>query len=171
MAPQLVSIARAETTSRDHGKGTRRVATLLAVLGISHFRLLLPEVPSMGRPHCCSLGPSKITFRMERRHNPSHCTAPQYTIQPQCEGCQAPLDAHDRRRAGWPRSGRLKKRATSIERVLARVYREAEGRVTVNAFLLDVNVGVSVSDGRRIEVISHASRGSSWQSTSNCGSP
>ena len=42
--------------------------------------------------------------------------------------------------------------------------------MTVNAFLLDImNVGVSASDGRRIEVISHVSRGSSWQSTSHCG--
>ena len=100
-------------------------------------------------------------------------TAPEYTIQPHlfrvlllerlqlpltitevaCEGCQAPLDAHGRRRAACPRSGRLKKRATPIERVLARICREAGARVTFNAFLRDMNVGVPARDGRRIEVL------------------
>ena len=69
-----------------------------------------------------------------------------------CEGCQAPLDAHGRHSAACPRSGRSKKRATPIERVLAHVCREAGARVTFNAFLRDMNVGVPASDGRRIEV-------------------
>ena len=45
------------------------------------------------------------------------------------------------RPAGCARSGRLMKRAAPMERVLPRVCREAEARVTLNPFLLDVNVG------------------------------
>ena len=100
-------------------------------------------------------------------------TAPEYTIQPHlfrvlllerlqlpltltegvCEGCQAPLDAYGRHRAGCSRSGRLKKRATPTERALARVCREAGARVMFNVLLWDMNVDVPASGGRRIEVL------------------
>ena len=43
--------------------------------------------------------------------------------------------------------------STPIERVLARVCREAGARVRFNAFLRDMNIGVGANDGRRIEVL------------------
>ena len=64
-----------------------------------------------------------------------------------CEGCHSVLDARGRHRAACTLSGRVKKRATPIERVLARVCREAD------AYLRDMNVDVAASDGRRTEVL------------------
>ena len=67
-------------------------------------------------------------------------------------GCCAPLDNRGLHRAACMRSGRLKKRATPVERMLARVFRESGARVRFNAFLKEMNVGVSATDDRRIEV-------------------
>ena len=50
-------------------------------------------------------------------------------------------------------SGRLKKRATRVERVLARICRGAGAHVKCNARLRDMNVGVSATDDRNIEVL------------------
>ena len=69
-----------------------------------------------------------------------------------CEGCHSVLDARGRHRAACTLSGRVKKRATPMERVLARVCREASARVRFDAYLRDMNVDVAASDGRRIEV-------------------
>ena len=60
-----------------------------------------------------------------------------------CSGCHGPLDALGRHKAACPSTGRLKKRASPMERVLARVCREAGARVKFNAF----------TDTRRIEVL------------------
>ena len=70
-----------------------------------------------------------------------------------CSGCREPLDTLGRHRAACPRTGRLRKRATPIERMLARVCREAGARVRFNAFLRDMNVNVAATDERRIEVL------------------
>ena len=67
-------------------------------------------------------------------------------------GCQSPLDPLGRHRAACLRTGRLRKRATPIERVLARVCL-AGARVRFNAFLRDMNIGVGANDGRCIEVL------------------
>ena len=53
----------------------------------------------------------------------------------------------------WDHTGRLKKRATAVERTLARICREAEPRVKFNALLRDMNVGVRATDDRKIEVL------------------
>ena len=70
-----------------------------------------------------------------------------------CNGCHEPLDAHGRHRAACTRSGRVRKRATPTERMLARICREAGARVKYNAFLRDMNLGVRADDVRRIEVL------------------
>ena len=70
-----------------------------------------------------------------------------------CEGCHSALDVRGRHRAACTLSGRVKKRATPTEHVLARVCREAGARVRFDAYLRDMNVGVLASDGRRIEVL------------------
>ena len=70
-----------------------------------------------------------------------------------CSGCRAPLDPLGRHRAACPRTGRLRKRASPTERMLARVCREASARVRFNAFLRNMNVNVAATDERRIEVL------------------
>ena len=70
-----------------------------------------------------------------------------------CNGCGDPLDTHGHHIAACARMGRVKKRATPTERVLARIFREAGARVSFNAFLRDRNVGVPADDPRRIEVL------------------
>ena len=42
-----------------------------------------------------------------------------------------------------------------MERVLARVCREAGARVATNVFLRDLNLDVPTEDGRRIEVVAN----------------
>ena len=70
-----------------------------------------------------------------------------------CNGCHEPLDPLGRHRAACTRTGRIKKRSSPTERVLARVCREAGARVKFNAFLRDMNLGVHGDDERRIEVL------------------
>ena len=53
------------------------------------------------------------------------------------------------------RSGRIRKRALPTERATARICREAGAVVKTNVLLRDLNVGVSVSDERRLEVLAH----------------
>ncbi|CAK0891747.1 unnamed protein product [Prorocentrum cordatum] len=75
-----------------------------------------------------------------------------------CNGrsCQAHLDERGDHRAACPRSGRLLKRGAPIERMWARVCREAGGRVRTNVFLRDMNLpGIAANDGRRIEVVAN----------------
>ena len=104
----------------------------------------------------------------------AHCpTAPEFTIPPhlfrtlllerlqlplqiteaECEGCQAPLDPLGRHRASCTRSGRVKRRATAIERMTTRVFREAGACVRQNVFLRDMNINVPAQDSRHIEVL------------------
>ena len=74
-------------------------------------------------------------------------------VEVTCEGCGDPVDSLGRHRAARPRTGRLRKRATPIERMVARIFREAGAQVRYNAYLRDMNVGVSSVDERRVEVL------------------
>ena len=51
------------------------------------------------------------------------------------------------------RSGRIKKRSSHTDRVLARVCRETRARLKFNAFPRDMNLGVRGNDERRMEVL------------------
>ena len=66
--------------------------------------------------------------------------------------CGASLDVQGRHGAACPRSGRLWSRAVGPERTLARVCREAGATVRCNVRLRDMNVVVSATDMRSIEV-------------------
>ena len=126
-----------------------------------------------GRPASC-----QAHLRSHSSHNAgmalSHApTAPEFTIPPHlfqvlvlerlrlplllteatCEACHEPLDALGRHRAACPNTGRLKKRAMPVERMMARVCREAGARVKLNARLRDMNIGVASTDDRNIEVL------------------
>ena len=50
----------------------------------------------------------------------------------------------------------MKRRATPLERALARVCREAGAVVRTNAFLKDMNLGIDAADQRRIEVLAQS---------------
>ena len=70
-----------------------------------------------------------------------------------CEGCGRPLDERGFHRAACPCSGRLKRRATPVERAVARICREAGAVVRTEARLKDMNLGIAAADGRRIDVL------------------
>ena len=79
----------------------------------------------------------------------AHCpTAPEFTILPHLfrtlllERLHLPLQIME-----------VKRRATPIERMTARVFREAGACVRQNAFLRDMNVDVPAQDSRQIEVL------------------
>ena len=67
--------------------------------------------------------------------------------------CGTTLDPHGKHRAACSLNGWLKKRATPIERMVERIFREAGARVRFNALLQDMNVGIPSADERRIEVL------------------
>ena len=78
---------------------------------------------------------------------------PLFLTESTCQGCHEPLDPLGHHRAACPHSGHTQKRATPVERVMAKICREVGARVKFNAFLRDMNVSVPTSDLRRIEVL------------------
>ena len=62
------------------------------------------------------------------------------------------LDPLGHHRVACPHSGHTLKRATPVERVMARICRETGARGN-NAFMRDMNVSVPTSDVRRIEML------------------
>ena len=56
------------------------------------------------------------------------------------------LDVLGRYRVSCTVSGRIRKRATPVERTVARISREAGARVRFNAFLRDMNINVGAQD-------------------------
>ena len=58
--------------------------------------------------------------------------------------------------AACPTSGVLRTRAVPAERAIARVCREAGGRVAMHVRVAEMNVDVPVSDARRIEILASA---------------
>ena len=73
-----------------------------------------------------------------------------------CNGasCRALLDVLGDHRAACPRSGRLRRRAPPMERMVERIFREAGARVRRNVRVRDLTIEVvDPRDERRIEVI------------------
>ena len=65
-----------------------------------------------------------------------------------------PLDSSGLHRAACANSGVLGRRLFAVESAVARVCREAGGRVSCNVFVRDLDVGVPIAgDGRRLEVV------------------
>ena len=68
--------------------------------------------------------------------------------------CGRLLDVFAHHRAGCARVGLLGRRGFSLESAIARICREAKGRVRTNVFLRDMDLAVpGVVDGRRLEVV------------------
>ena len=69
--------------------------------------------------------------------------------------CRRFLDPFGDHRAACSTSGVLGARGAPLERVLARICREAGARVGWNVFLRDLNLDAPVADARRIEVVAN----------------
>ena len=69
--------------------------------------------------------------------------------------CGGALDELGDHRAACSTAGVLVRRACPLERAAARVCREAGARVATNVFLRDLNLGLPLTDGRRLEVVAH----------------
>ena len=69
--------------------------------------------------------------------------------------CGGALDELGDHRAACPTAGVLVRRACPLERAAARICREAGARVATNVFLRDSNLGLPLTDGRRLEVVAH----------------
>ena len=67
--------------------------------------------------------------------------------------CGRPADALGDRVTACPTSGVLRTRAVPLERAVARVCREAGGRVAMHVRVAEMNVDVPVSDARCIEIL------------------
>ena len=68
--------------------------------------------------------------------------------------CGRLLDSFGHHRAACARAGVLGKRGYALESVVARICREAGGRVATNVLVRELDlVGVPVADGRRLEVV------------------
>ena len=67
--------------------------------------------------------------------------------------CGRPLDALGHHRAACARAGVLVRRGFALESVVARICREAGGRVSANVLLRDLDLHAPIAaDGRRLEV-------------------
>ena len=125
-------------------------------------------IPTSGRRSCCKVGqllaglicgltlgstPAQLWRTVPRpRSTPYRRTCSGPSCSSGCS-CHARLDTLGRNRPSCTRSGRVKKRATPIERVVGRIFREAGASVRQNVFLKDMNVQVAAEDARRIEVL------------------
>ena len=69
--------------------------------------------------------------------------------------CGGALDELGDHRAACPTAGVLVRRACPLERAAARICREAGARVATNVCLRDLNLGLPLTDGRRLEVVAH----------------
>ena len=71
-----------------------------------------------------------------------------------CKGCNKVLDVYGDRAASCGMSGRIKLRSVPVEKIWARILREAGLRVRERVFLRDTAVpNIDPSDGRHIEVV------------------
>ena len=72
-----------------------------------------------------------------------------------CPGtrCRARLDATGDHVASCMRAGGVQRRAKPLERAWVRVFREAGARVVPQAFLRDLDLGLSLRDTRRIDLV------------------
>ena len=113
--------------------------------GAGHWLRALPTEPAFVLPaHLCLVA-------LRRRLRVPIGVAARYCEQ---RACGRRLDALGDHRAACAISGRLKKRATPLERCWARVFREARATVTENRMLRDTNLpGIRANDGRRLEVV------------------
>ena len=69
--------------------------------------------------------------------------------------CGGELDILGDHRAACATAGVLVRRAVPVERTVAQICREAGGRVATDVFLRDLNLGLPITDARRLEVVAN----------------
>ena len=69
--------------------------------------------------------------------------------------CGGELDILGDHRAACATAGVLVRRAVPVERVVARICRGAGGRVATDVFLRELNLGLPITDARRLEVVAN----------------
>ena len=69
--------------------------------------------------------------------------------------CGGELDILGDHRAACATAGVLVRRAVPVERVVAQICREAGGRVATDVFLRELNLGLPITDARRLEVVAN----------------
>ena len=69
--------------------------------------------------------------------------------------CGRELDILGDHRAACATAGVLVRRAVPVERTVAQICREAGGRVATDVFLRDLNLGLPITDARRLEVVAN----------------
>ena len=110
---------------------------------------------------CCSprLGQAAASLSRRCQHARSSRCRMTPSAACSCGACAShclPLRWRPRRaRAACPTAGVLVRRACPLERAAARICREAGARVATNVFLRDLNLGLPLTDGRRLEVVAH----------------
>ena len=156
VATTLSRIARRQKTTRVPALGIRASGHMAgSKLGFFHLQTLVSG-------SCPCLLAKVLLIRPHLRSHSGHnsgCalshapTTPQFTIQPHlfqlllrkqlrlslfltestCSSCHEPLDPLEYHRAACSHSRRTQRRATPMERVMARICREAGARVKFNA--------------------------------------
>ena len=133
MTTHLVRVAPRHKASSKCLKRTRRVATRLAVLGSFHLRRCTATRQAHLRSrsghnacvalaHAPTIPESSVPPLLLRVLFLKRLQLPLPITEAACEGCGDALDSLGRHRAACPRTGRLKKRATPIERMVARFF-------------------------------------------------
>ena len=69
--------------------------------------------------------------------------------------CGGELDILGDHCAACATAGVLVRRAVPVERVVAQICREAGGRVATDVFLRELNLGLPITDARRLEVVAN----------------
>ena len=75
------------------------------------------------------------------------------SLAPRLCRCGRPLDPCGHHRAACAVSGVLGRRGFAVESAAARICREGGARVTTNRMIRDMDLGVPITDGRRVEVV------------------
>ena len=76
-------------------------------------------------------------------------------IAPRRCGCGNDLDQYGDHRAACATTGALAARAPALETAVAKICREAGGRVARNVAVANMNIASPITDGRRIEIVAN----------------
>ena len=175
MASDLQTASRVNLASGNMVGSSALLPSPTPTSGTFHFRL---AVPPPRQAHLRSHSGHNAGVALARAPTTPECTVspllfrvlllerlqlPLPIAEAACEGCGDPVDSLGRHRAACPRtppsrmplnrSPQIKKRATPTERMVARIFREAGAQVRYNAYLRDMNIGVSSVDERRADVL------------------
>ena len=141
----MLARGRAELDSLWHNLDRTSRALLLSQSGPLAGKVLtvIPAVPetTMNNSHFRTILLRRLRLPLDL--TPSRCR------------CHGLLDVLGDHRAACPTAGVLGNRGVPLEKMAARVCREAGARVTTNTYVRDLNLDVIRRDDRRIEVIAN----------------